>query len=144
MPVIEGADLTSVDTTRQPLPEIDSGYLVTVKESEISADKRTLILKMRIDEPTQDPPREFWDYINLVQNDGKQNRISLEQIKRYLEAVFGKGSPEAESSPPDTDVLNGHMVRLYLIVDEYKDTKPGSPTFGEVKKNNKVKKIFPA
>lgn len=139
MPVLQGADLTQVSTTREPLPEGD--YLVTVLESEIQND-RTLVLKMRVEEPAEFAPRQFWDYINLIQNDGKQNRISLEQIKRYIEAVFGKGSPEAEASPPDTDVLNNHQLRLYLIIDEFKpkNWKEGD----ELSRNNKVKKIFPA
>lgn len=139
MPVLQGADLTQVSTTREPLPEGD--YLVTVLESEIQND-RTLVLKMRVEEPAEFAPRQFWDYINLVQNDGKQNRISLEQIKRYIEAVYGKGSPEAEASPPDTDVLNNHQLRLYLIIDEFKpkNWKEGD----ELSRNNKVKKIFPA
>ena len=136
MPILEGADLTQVSTTREPMPEGD--YLVTVLESEISGSK-TLVLKTRIDEPAEFANRQFWDYINLIQNDGKQNRISLEHIKRYLEAVFGKDSPEAEASPPDTDVLNGHQVRLYLIIDEFKDNKTD-----EIRRNNKVKKILPA
>lgn len=136
MPILEGADLTQVSTTREPMPEGD--YLVTVLESEISGGK-TLVLKTRIDEPAEFANRQFWDYINLIQNDGKQNRISLEHIKRYLEAVFGKDSPEAEASPPDTDVLNGHQVRLYLIIDEFKDNKTD-----EIRRNNKVKKILPA
>ena len=136
MPVLQGADLTQVNTTREPMPEGD--YLVTVLESEIQGEGKTLVLKTRIEEPSEFAGRQFWDYINLIQNDGKMNRISLEQIKRYIEAVYGKGSQEAEASPPDTDVLNGHNVRLYLIVDEFKDKT------GETKKNNKVKKIFPA
>lgn len=134
MPVIQGADLTSVSTEREPFP--DGEYVVTIKDSEI-ADNKTLIIKSRIESPAEFKDREFWDYINLVQNDGKQNRIGLETMKRYLEAVFGKGSAEAEASPPDTDVLNGHSVTLQLVVSTY--TKDG-----EERKNNKVKRIYPA
>jgi len=139
MPILQGADLTQVSTTREPLPEGD--YVVTILESEIQGD-RTLVLKTRVEEPAEFAPRQFWDYINLIQNDGKQNRISLEHIKRYLEAVFGKDSPEAEASPPDTDVLNGHTVKLYLIVDEFKPK--GWKEGDELSRNNKVKKILPA
>lgn len=136
-PILEGADLTQVSTTREPLPEGD--YVVTVFESEIQKGGKTLVLKTRVEEPAEFAPRQFWDYINLIQNDGKPNKISLEQIKRYLEAVFGKDSPEAENTRPQTDILNGHQVRLYLIIDEFKDEKSG-----EKKRNNKVKKILPA
>ena len=85
MPVLQGADLTQVNTTREPMPEGD--YLVTVLESEIQGEGKTLVLKTRIEEPSEFAGRQFWDYINLIQNDGKMNRISLEQIKRYIEAV---------------------------------------------------------
>lgn len=143
MPVIEGADLTSVSTDRDPYPENE--YLVTIKESEIK-DGKTLIMKTRIDEPEEFAGREFWDFINLVQNDGKRNEIGLTTIKRYLEAVYGKGSAEAEASPPDTDVLNGMSVRLLLTESEYEDKKDIDPATGKgrLKRNNKVKRIFPA
>ena len=141
MPVIQGADLTSVSTKREPFAEGE--YKVTVKESELS-NAKTLIIKSRIDEgpdsSTEYQNQEFWDYVNLVQNDGKQNRIGLTTIKRYLEAAFGEGSSEAEASPPDTDVLNGHQVGLYLTIEEYKgkDWKEGD----ELQRRNKVKRIF--
>lgn len=133
MPILQGADLTQVSTTREPLPEGD--YVVTILESEMNGN--TLVMKTRIEEPSEFAGRQFWDWINYIQNDGKINQISLEHIKRYLEAVYGKDSPE--SNQPDTDVLNGHQVKLYLVIDEYK--AKGSD---ETKRNNKVKKILPA
>lgn len=143
MPVIEGADLTSVSTEREPFAAGE--YLVTVKESEIK-DGKTLIIKSRIEEPVEFQGREYWDYINLRQNDGKQNRIGLESAKRYMEAVFGKGSPEAESSPPDTDVLNGHQVRVLLEVREYwkNDIPEPQRTEDNKSRNNQTKRVFPA
>jgi len=136
MPVIQNADLTSVSTEREPYPEGE--YLITVKESELK-DNKTVIIKSRIEEPAEFQGREYWDFINIVQNDGKMNRIGLENIKRYLEAVFGKGSPEAEASPPDTDVLNGHQVRALLTIREY---TPQGET--EARRNNQTKRVFPA
>jgi hypothetical protein len=55
--------------------------------------------------------------------------------------VYGEGSDEAEASSPDTDVLNGHSVRAYMVIDEYKpkDWKEGEPLV----KKNKIKKLFP-
>lgn len=143
MPVIEGADLTSVSTDHEPYP--GGEYLVTVKESEIQNGK-SLIIKSRIEEPVEYQGREYWDFINLKQNDGKQNRIGLESTKRYLEAVFGKGSPEAEASPPDTDVLNGHQVKLLLEVREYwpNNIPEADRTPENKKKNNQTKRVFPA
>lgn len=139
MPVIQGADLTSVSTDRF-FPEGE--YLVTVKESKLSDDGKSLQIISRIDEPAEFADREYWDFINLIQNDGKQNRMGLGTIKSYLEAAFGKGSPEAEASPPDTDPLNGHSLKLVLTVREYKgkDWKEGD----EMEKGNRVKRIFPA
>ena len=143
MPIIEGADLTSVFTTREPFPE--GLYTVTIFEQELQGNGKTLVMKTKIDEPEDLRGREFWDFINLRQNDGKPNKISWEHIKRYLEAVFGKGSNEAEANPPDTDVLTGTQVKLYLKEDSYEDAKDldefGKPT---VKRNNKVKKILSA
>lgn len=134
-PVIEGADLTSVSTKREPYPEGE--YTITIKNSELDEEKKTLILKSNIEEPEQFRGRELWDFINLVQNDGKKNKIGWITIKRYLEAAFGKGSNEAESNPPDTDVLNGQQVKVYLKVTSYKKD-------GEDVPKNEVKKIFEA
>lgn len=143
MPIIAGADLTSVSTDREPYPEGE--YLVTIKESEVK-DGKSVIIKSRIEEPTEFQGREYWDFINIRQNDGKQNRIGLENIKRYLEAVFGKGSPEAEASPPDTDVLNGSQVKLLLQIREYvPDSEKSKPEAEQEKKrNNQTKRVFPA
>lgn len=141
-PVIEGADLTAVSTVREPLPE--SEYLVTVKGSEFQAeDKKTLIIKSTVESPEEVngvhvQGREYWDFINLIQNDGKKNKIGWTTIKRYMEAAFGKGSAEAESTPPDTDLLNGQQVRLYLKVGSYKDKN------NEDQPKNETKKIFEA
>lgn len=141
-PVIEGADLTSVSTEFEPYPEIESGYKVTYISSELSEDKKQLQIKTRIEEPAEYAGRPYTEFINLIQNDGKKNQIGWTTIKRHLEAVFGKGSAEAESSPPDTDLLNGHQAVLYLEINEYKPKgwKEGEP----LKKNNKTKKILPA
>lgn len=143
MPIIEGADLTSVSTEREPYP--DGEYLVTVQSSEIK-DGKSLIIKSRIEEPVEYQGREYWDFINLKQNDGKQNRIGLESCKRYLEAVFGKGSSEAEASPPDTDVLNGHQVKLLLETRSYwpNSIPEADRTEENKKRNNQTKRVFPA
>lgn len=134
MPVIEGADLTSVSTTREPLPEED--YLFDIIGSEMSEDKNKLILKLRVVEPEEVngvnvKGREFWEWLTVK---GEWGHIGLQQLKRYLEAVFGKGSTEADT--PDSDPLHGQQVRAYLIIDPYKDK-----TTGEEVKNNKAKRI---
>lgn len=133
MPVLENVDLSSVSTKREAFPEGE--YTLTFKASELDAEKKTVILKTVIEAPDQYQGREFWDWINIVQNDGKKNEIGYKNIKRYLEAVFGKGSSEAEASPPDTDVLNGHQVMVYLKQTSYKDKS------GEDQPKNEVKKI---
>jgi hypothetical protein len=136
MPVIQNADLTSVSTKNEPFPE--GNYDFVIFESELSDDQRTVIIKHKCeagDDPQQ-VGREYWNWINLIQNDGKPNRVGAIQIKRYMEAVFGEGSPEAETASPDTDVLNGHRVKLFLKVRTY--TPKGST---EEKKSNEVKMI---
>lgn len=147
MPVIPGADLTSVSTDFQAYP--DGEYLMTFLSSEITPDAKQCRIKMRIESPEEFAGRLFTDFINIKQNDGKWNEIGLSQCKRYLETVFGKNSPEAESSPPDTDPLNGHQVRVVLEINEYyprdEQAKPESERNPENKKrNNKVKRVFPA
>lgn len=140
MPVIQGADLSSVTTERKAFDEGE--YLVTIQSSEFGGDQnKMLIIKTKIEAAPNDADvgREFWDWVNVIQNDGKINQISMAHVKRYMEAVFGKGAPETEGNPPDTDPLNGHQVRLYLILDTYKDKKSG-----EDKTNNKVKQILSA
>lgn len=139
MPVLHGADLSSVSTERKLYDEGE--YLVTIIGSEMGGkSKNMLIIKTKIAAAPNDADvdSEFWDWINYIQNDGKVNQISLSHIKRYMESVFGKDSAEANASPPDTDLLNGSQVRLYLIQDPYTDNS------GTEKVNNKVKQIFPA
>lgn len=136
MPVLENVDLSSVSTKREAFPEGE--YTLTFKASELDAEKKTLILKTVIESPDKYQGREFWDWINIVQNDGKKNEIGYKNIKRYLEAVFGKGSSEAEASPPDTDVLNGHQVVVYLKQTTYTDKNKEEQPKNEVKKISSV------
>lgn len=147
MPIIQGADLTNVSTEFELYPAGE--YVATVKESEFANDNKQLRIKSVFVEPVEYAGKVFTDFINLVQNDGKQNQYGLASVKQYLEAVFGKNSPEAEASPPDTDVLNGHNVKLVLAINEY-TPKPdkatefnpdGSP---KKKSNNQVKRVLPA
>lgn len=136
MPVIENADLTKVSTTREPLPEGE--YVMQISSSEMSEDNRNLIINHEITEAedTALVGRKWPNWINLVQNDERQNEIGLSTIKRYLETIFGKGSPEAEATQPDTDILDGHSVKLYLTIDSYKDKKTK-----EERKNNRIKRM---
>lgn len=130
MPVIQGADLSSVSTERQALPEGD--YLLDIFTSELSENKEKVIIKMKVlDGPEGTKNKEFWDWCTVT---GQWTEIGLQQIKRYLEAVFGKGSTEAEAAPPDTDPLHGHQVRVYLSIESYKKD-------GEDKTSNKAKQI---
>lgn len=144
MPILEGVDLTSVSTKREPLPAYED-YLFTIIGQEY--DKKQLVVKMRVEEPREIngvnvQGREHWEYINLVKNDGKPNQLGWTTVKRFMEAVFGEGSAEAETNPPDTDQLDGHQVRGHLVINEYKPSnwKEGD----ELSRNNKIKKLFPA
>lgn len=114
-PIIEGADMSSISTEREMLPEGE--YLFTIITTELSDDKKSLIVKRRIDEAPAEGEKflgqENWDWINIEQRDGKKNEIGFQTIKRYLEAVFGKGSPESNSN--DTDPLHGQQVRIYIV-----------------------------
>lgn len=137
MPIIEGADMASVSTERELLPE--GSYTMTIKESELSEDGRSLIIKHRIDTAPDEAQarvgQEWWNWINIKANDGKVNEIGFSQIKKYLEAVFGKGSSESNSN--DTDPLNGASVELYIVQKSYKKD-------GEDKTVNNVKRITKA
>jgi len=150
MPIIEDADLTSVSTDREPFPE--GMYSVTVKESELIPEGKGVIIRSRIDsaevegeDGSKFAEREYWDYIYTKQNDGKANKMGLEQIKKYMEAAFGKGSPEADTPRPDTDLLNGQQLKLYLTVRTYDDKNEKDVNGQPVKRrSNSVKKIFAA
>lgn len=137
MPIIEGADMSSVSTERELLPE--GSYTMTIKESELSEDGRSLIIKHRIDSAPDEAQarvgQEWWNWINIKTNDGKVNEIGFASIKKYLEAVFGKGSSESNSN--DTDPLNGATVELYIVQKSYKKD-------GEDKTVNNVKRITKA
>lgn len=132
MPIIEGADLTSVSTKREAYP--DGEYLVTIIGSELDEKKKNLLIQTRIEEPSDLQGRKFTHWINIVQNDGKPNRIGWTTLKRYLEAVFGVGSPESKQN--DSDPLTGHTVHLQLDKSTYKDKD------GEEQEKNEVKRIW--
>lgn len=145
MPIIPGADLTSVSTDFELYP--DGEYTVTILGSELTEGNKQLRIKTRIEQPVEFQGKPFTDFINLIQNDGKQNQMGLTNIKRYLEAVYGKGSAEAEASPPDSDLLDNKQVKLQLAKNSYVPKNPtefnpdGSP---KKKENNQVKRVFPA
>lgn len=131
MPVLQGADLTTVSTEFKPYPE--GLYTVRVESSEFAKDNTQLRIHSVIETPEEFAGKKFVHFINVVKNDGKPNPYGLSDVKRYMEAVFGKGSAEAEASSPDTDALNGSVVSLYLTQGEY-----------EGKATQEVKKILPA
>lgn len=137
MPIIEGADMSSISTERDLLPEGE--YTFTILESELSEDGKSVIIKRRIDAAPPEAEKflntESWDWVNIRKNDGKVNEIGFQTIKKYLEAVFGKGSDE--SNQPDTDPLNGHQVGIYIVQKSYKDKNSG-----EDKTVNNNKKFF--
>lgn len=134
-PIIEGADMTSISTERELLPEGE--YLLLVTDSEISEDKKSCIIKHRVeDAPTEGAKfvgQEWQNWINIVQNDGKKNEIGFTSIKKYLEAVFGKGS--VESNTADTDPLNGYQVRVYITQKSWKKD-------GEDRSGNNIKRFL--
>lgn len=139
MPIIKGADLTSVSTERKVYREGE--YVAEITKQEFSEDERFLIITHKFEEaPDNEDVGQSWqNWIYLQQDDGKLSEIGLQTIKRYLEAVFGKGSPETQGNPPDTDPLTGNRVRLYLISDSWKDKKSGEDRTG-----NKAKRIMAA
>lgn len=114
-PIIEGADMTKISTERENLPE--GIYKFTIIESEFSDDGSSLIIKRRVEEAPAEGEKFLnqvnWDWINIKDNSGKTNEIGFQTIKKYLECVFGKGSPESLSN--DTDPLNGHVVEIYVV-----------------------------
>lgn len=136
MPVLKNANLSSVSTEFKPYPEGE--YLIRVESSEVHQDGAQLRIISKIEEPAEFAGRTFTDFINLVKNDGKRNDIGYTTVKRYLEAVFGKGSPEADAEEPDTDALNGSALRIYLVEETYKDKS------GAEKPTNRVKHYLPA
>lgn len=144
-PILEGVDLSSVSTDFETYPEQE--YVLTILSSTFSDDtKKQLVIKQRIEEPAEFAGKPYSDFINLVKNNGTSNEIGWKNVKRYMEAVFGKGSDEAEAVPPDTDQLNGHRVRSVLEINSYQDKnwKEGDPIDRKMKKNNKVKGVFAA
>jgi hypothetical protein len=121
MPIIEGADMASVETERKPFPE--DSYKGLIYATEMTDDKKQIVIKHKEFVRSEDGSsvegsgNEFWDYINVRNNDGQINKYGMADVKRYLEAVFGKGSPESLNA--DTDPLVGHVVGHYLKVEDY-------------------------
>ena len=135
MPIIKGADLSSVSTDFELYPP--GAYKVEVKSSEMSENGKNLLIKTEIVECDTDQKyigKNFTHFINLETNAGDRNEIGLQTLKRYLEAVFGKKSPEADVA--DSDPLNGHLVTLVLGQRPDKNDK-------ELMRQD-VKKILPA
>ncbi len=131
MPVLTGGNLSSVETSFKPYPE--GLYTIRVEGSELAKDNAQLRIKSVIEAPEEFAGKSFTHFISLNKKDGTRNAYGWADIKRYLEAVFGKGSAEAEAGDPDTDALNGSVLKLYLVEGEYE----GKPT-------QEVKKILPA
>lgn len=128
-PIIEGADLTTVDTSFKNYPE--GSYLVLIKDVEIFEDRQARV-KCEIVE-AEDPSfvgKPFIHFINFRDADGSLNKYGLADIKRYLEAIYGKGSPESNTA--DTDLLPNNQVLLYL--NERADKNDSTKMYQNVKK----------
>lgn len=134
-PIIEGADLTKVSTERETYPEGE--YICEIIGQEMDIGKKNLIIKHEIESSPEGAHdgKQYWNYVNVVQNDGKPNEIGWQTIKRYMEALVGKEA--ANVSNPDTDQLNGQRVGLFLTVRAYKDKETG-----EDKTANRAKRIW--
>jgi hypothetical protein len=133
MPIIEGADLTSVDTGFKNYPE--GSYKVHIKEVE-HFENRQVRIKTEIieaDEPSA-VGKPFTHFINYRNADGSINQYGIADIKRYLEAIYGKKSPESLTA--DTDLLHDKVVLLYL--NERADKNDPDKLY------QNVKKILPA
>lgn len=143
MPIIEGADLTSIDTSFKNYPE--GSYTVLVKEvtfwrGKDASDARhgtQVRVVTEIVDNDADPKnngKPFTHFINFRDENGELNRYGLADIKRYLEAIYGKGSPQVGRG--DTDDIAGNTVLLYL--NERADKNDPSKMY------QNVKKILPA
>lgn len=137
MPIIENADLTTVSTEYKAYPE--GTYGLRIKDSSFDQNNKNLIIESEITdaENPEHVGRTYKHRINMVDNSGKRNEIGLTTLKRYLETVFGKGSPESQVA--DSDPLHGHDIRVYLVVKSYKDK-----TTQEDREGNEVKQMFKA
>jgi hypothetical protein len=140
MPIIEDADLTSVSTTSEPLPEAE--YEATITEVEYRTDnpaKPVVIVKSRIDGGDQNG-RVVWDWMHMKQNDGKPNEVAKRQLKRYFEAVLGEEA--ANVSRPNTDDLINARVGLFLELEEYTPKASEKNPNPKPQSRNNVKRIF--
>lgn len=128
MPILEGVNWEDVKGGRELLPE--GKYRMLIKSSEFDEEQKNLIVKHEIVDGPDQVGEEWWNWVNLVKNDGGRNDIGYETIKQMQETVFGKGAPE--TLKPDTDPLNGEEIGYYII---QKDSKDGVT-------RNRIKKMF--
>jgi hypothetical protein len=118
MPVIEGADLSTVSTKFPLWPE--GAYKTTIKGSHFDDEKKNLIIVHRLREAHGDykAGREYQNYINLKTNAGEVNEIGYQSIKKYFEPLL----PEhANDRPPNTDLLDGMDCTIYISQRTGKD-----------------------
>lgn len=121
MPVIEGADLSSVSLSRA-WPE--AAYKTTIKESHFDEKGKNLVIVHLLREEvsaggqTIKAGREYQDWINLVTNAGDRNELGWASIKKYFKAL---NPAHANDNPPNTDLLNGLDCTIYLTVQVDED-----------------------
>lgn len=146
MPVISGADLTTVETSYVPLN--NGVYRMRIKDAEVETEpKLRVIVKLKVvDSPDGERiGSEMSDYIYLTQKDGKPNEIGKKQLKRYFEAALGKEA--ANTAEPNTDDLKDQEVMVELEQESYKkpetEEQKAKGEVNETRINNKVKRVTP-
>lgn len=131
-------DFSKISSSFEPLPDGDYRFqLDEIEEQEASEGKNpALIFKSTVTEG-EHKDRQFWDYVYLVTNDGKKNKIGLGRVKAYAEAILGQ---EAANNPEgfDTDELKSGTF-LGIIKARTYEAKDGS---GQ-KTSADLKKVLP-
>lgn len=143
---------SNISTKFEPMP--DGEYLLVIKEIRETNEQgeplrttngyRQVIVISKVDDPEHPEfnGRELYDYVVLESKDG-ENEAGYRRIKQYAEATLG----EDEASDDDLDIQNCVNAPFVGMVtsDSYKvkDKTTGQET-GEVRRNNKIKRVLPA
>lgn len=147
MPLIQGADLSTVSTKYEPLPA--GAYKTRLKAAYETDDdgvsRPRVVVRHKVLESFdgENVGREFTDFMYLNQNDGKPNEISLKQLKRYFEAVLGEEA--ANTTAPETELLDDQEVSVELSIESYPSKKEkNEDNTPKIMYNNRVKRIVAA
>lgn len=140
------ADFTQISSSFQALEDGEYQCQITeIEEGETKANKLPQVLiKSEVKDPNHADKdgHVLYDYIVLVQKNGKPNKIGLGQIKAYAEAVLGNDAANNPEGIDLDDLKNGTFLAVVKQRSYTPKVEEGQPA-ADQRITNEIVKVLP-